>query len=330
MLYRAVRPLLFALDPETAHEFSLRSLDCLERMGAGALAASRAPDLPVRVMGLEFPNPVGLAAGLDKNGEHIDGLASLGFGFLEVGGVTPRPQPGNPKPRLFRLPEAGAVINRLGFNNLGVDALVENIRRARYRGVLGINIGKNFDTPIERAADDYLACLRKVYPVAGFVTANVSSPNTKNLRNLQQGDELDALLATLVAERDSLAAKHGNRVPLLVKVAPDLDDAGIEVIAACVAARGIDGVIATNTTLSREGVGHLARASEQGGTLRCAAQGARHRGHCEVPPRPARFGADHRCRRHRERRRRAREARRGRKPGTALHRAALPGAGTRR
>ena len=265
MLYRAVRPLLFALDPERAHGLGLKSLDVLARLGAASLLASPAPCLPVRVMGLDFPNPVGLAAGLDKNGEHIDGLAALGFGFLEIGAVTPRPQPGNPKPRLFRIPEAEALINRLGFNNDGVQALTENIRRSRYRGILGVNVGKNSDTANERAADDYVACLRKVYSLASFVTANVSSPNTKDLRALQQTDELDALLAALAAERDRLAKQHGKRVPLAVKVAPDVDDAGIEAIADRVAARGIDAVIATNTTVSREGVGHLPASREPGG-----------------------------------------------------------------
>src|SRR5467141_5192245 len=178
MLYRAVRPLLFALDPERAHGFGLKSLDVLARLGAASLAASPAPRVPVRVMGLEFPNPVGLAAGLDKNGEHIDSLAALGFGFIEVGTVTPRPQPGNPAPRLFRIPGARAIVNRMGFNNDGVERLLDNVARARYRGILGINIGKNFDTPNERAAEDYLACLRKVYRYASFVTANVSSTNT--------------------------------------------------------------------------------------------------------------------------------------------------------
>ena len=221
--------------------------------------------MPVRVMGLDFPNPVGLAAGLDKNGEHIDGLAALGFGFVEVGAVTPRPQPGNPRPRLFRLPEAEALINRLGFNNDGVEVLTENIRRSRYRGILGVNVGKNFDTPNERAHEDYIACLRKVYAHASFVTANISSPNTKDLRSLQRAGRLDALLGALAAERDSLAEQYGKRVPLAVKVAPDLDELGIEAIADRVAARGIDAVIATNTTVSREGVGHLPAGREAGG-----------------------------------------------------------------
>jgi len=265
MLYRAVRPLLFALDPETAHGLSLKSLDLLARLGAASLAATPAPRVPVRVMGLDFPNPVGLAAGLDKDGEHIDALAALGFGFIELGAVTPRAQPGNPRPRLFRLPEAEALINRLGFNNRGADVLVENIRRSGYRGVVGVNIGKNSDTPNERAHEDYIACLRKVYAHASFVTANISSPNTKDLRSLQQADGLDALLVSLTAERDLLAKRYGNRIPLAVKVAPDLDDAGIETIADRVAARGIDAVIATNTTVSREGVVHLRASREQGG-----------------------------------------------------------------
>jgi len=265
MLYRALRPLLFALDPERAHGLSLKSLDVLARLGIASLAATSAPRVPVRVMGLDFPNPVGLAAGLDKDGKHIDGLGALGFGFLEIGAVTPRPQPGNPPPRLFRLPEAEALINRLGFNNDGVDALTENIRRSRYRGILGINVGKNFDTPNERAADDYLACLRKVYPHATFVTANVSSPNTTDLRALQGPDNFDHLIAALATERDALAKRYGNRVPLAVKIAPDMNDAGIEMIADRVAARGIDAVIATNTTVSREGVGHLRASREPGG-----------------------------------------------------------------
>jgi len=265
MLYRALRPLLFALDPETAHRFSLGSLDVLARIGAASLVACAAPRMPVRVMGLEFPNPVGLAAGLDKNGEHIDGLAALGFGFLEIGAVTPRAQPGNARPRLFRLREAEALINRLGFNNDGVEALTENIRRSRYRGILGINVGKNFDTPNERATDDYLACLRKVYPHATFVTANVSSPNTTDLRALQGPDNFDHLIAALATERDALAKRYGNRVPLAVKIAPDMNDAGIEMIADRVAARGIDAVIATNTTVSRDGVEHLPASRERGG-----------------------------------------------------------------
>jgi dihydroorotate dehydrogenase len=265
MLYSAVRPLLFALDPETAHCATLASLDALNRLGAASFLATAAPKIPVRAMGLDFPNPVGLAAGMDKDGAHIDGLSALGFGFIEVGAVTPRPQPGNPRPRLFRLPEAEALINRLGFNNSGADALVENIRRSRYRGVLGVNIGRNFDTPNERAADDYVACLRKVHAHASFVTANISSPNTKDLRALQRSDGLDGLLAALTAERDRLARERGKRLPLAVKVAPDLDDAAIEGIADRIVARGIDAVIATNTTVSRTGVEHLRGSHEPGG-----------------------------------------------------------------
>ena len=265
MLYRAMRPFLFGLDPELAHRLSLASLDALHRLGLSRLVTGAAPKLPVRAMGLEFPNPVGLAPGLDKNGEHIDALASLGFGYLEIGCVTPRPQPGNPRPRLFRLPEAEAIINRMGFNNAGADRVVENIRRSRYRGILGINIGKNFDTPIERAAEDYVACLRKVYPVAGFVTANISSPNTKDLRSLQGGGELDALLEAIMRERDALARTHGRSVPLAVKIAPDLDDAAIEALAGRLLAHRVDAVIATNTTVSRQGVEHLPHGREQGG-----------------------------------------------------------------
>ena len=265
MLYRAMRPFLFGLDPELAHRLSLASLDTLHRLGLSRLAAGAAPKLPVRAMGLEFPNPVGLAPGLDKNGEHIDALASLGFGFLEIGAVTPRPQAGNAKPRLFRLPQAEAVINRLGFNNIGVDRVVENVRRSGYRGILGVNIGKNFDTPVESAADDYLVCLRKVYPVASFVTANVSSPNTRDLRSLQGAKELDALLGVLVHERDTMATKAGRRVPLALKIAPDLDDEAIRTIADLLLAHRVDAVIATNTTTSRQGVTNLPHGGEPGG-----------------------------------------------------------------
>jgi len=264
MLYCLARPLLFALDPETAHELTIQGL-----ARAGGLlrlaAPAPVPCEPRTVMGIEFPNPLGLAAGLDKNGEAIDGLAALGFGFIEIGTVTPRPQPGNPKPRLFRLPEAQGIINRMGFNNHGVDALIENVKRAEYKGVLGINIGKNFDTPIERAADDYLICLRKVYAYASYVTVNISSPNTKDLRALQGADELDALLAVLKTEQKALADQHGKYVPLALKIAPDLDGDQIVAIADLLLRHGIDGVIATNTTISREGVSHLPHGNETGG-----------------------------------------------------------------
>jgi dihydroorotate dehydrogenase len=216
-------------------------------------------------MGIAFQNPVGLAAGLDKNGEYIDALAGLGFGFIEVGTVTPREQPGNPLPRVFRLPKAGALINRMGFNSAGVDRLVENVRRSTWRGVLGINIGKNFDTPIERAADDYLACLRKVYGVASYVTINISSPNTKGLRSLQDAQQLDALLAAIRAERDMLADSHGKRVPVALKIAPDLDLSQVSAVADLLGKHGIDAVIATNTTIGRENLAGVAHAAEAGG-----------------------------------------------------------------
>jgi dihydroorotate dehydrogenase len=216
-------------------------------------------------MGLKFPNRVGLAAGLDKNGDHIDALAALGFGFVEVGTVTPRPQPGNPRPRMFRLPQANAIINRLGFNNLGVDYMVANLRRMRFRGVLGVNIGKNFDTPIDAAEGDYLLCLERVYAYASYVTINISSPNTKNLRQLQAGDALEKLLGAIVRTRDRLARAHGRRMPLALKIAPDLTDEEIGAIAALLVSHGIDAVIATNTTLSRKTVEGLAHADEAGG-----------------------------------------------------------------
>jgi len=261
-MYRLLRPLLFGLDPETAHHLTFNALDAASRLG---LVRQRVPPSPRLVMGLEFPNPVGLAAGLDKNGDHLDGVAALGFGFIEVGTVTPRPQPGNPPPRLFRLPAAVAIINRMGFNNAGVDALVENVRRARYRGILGINIGKNFDTPVARAADDFLACLRKAYPHAGYIAVNISSPNTPGLRTLQNAGELKELLAALTRERADLSQRHGRRVPLAVKIAPDLEPGQIAEVARLLADHGADAVIATNTTLSRDGVEGLPHAREAGG-----------------------------------------------------------------
>ena len=263
MSYRLLRPLLFRLDAEAAHDATLRLLD----LGAALHLplAPVPPRSPVRVMGLEFPNPVGLAAGLDKNGAHIDALGRLGFGFLEVGTVTPRPQPGNPHPRLFRIPEARAVINRMGFNNLGVDRLVHNVRTARYRGVLGINLGKNFDTPIERAGADYLACMRKVYALASYLTINISSPNTTDLRRLQEPDELDRLLGELKAEQARLADRHGRYVPMALKIAPDLAPDQVQYIAERLLAHAVDAVIATNTTLSRDGVEGLPHNRESGG-----------------------------------------------------------------
>jgi dihydroorotate dehydrogenase len=264
-MYTLLRPLLFSLDAESAHHLTLESLRLAAGSGMLRPCIAAVPPLPRRVMGIDFPNPVGLAAGLDKNGDYIDALAGLGFGFIEIGTVTPRPQPGNPRPRMFRLPAAQAVINRMGFNNNGVDVLLANVQRARYRGVLGINIGKNFDTPIERAADDYLACLRKVYTSASYVTVNISSPNTKNLRQLQQSDELGLLLGALKDERARLADRHGRRVPLALKIAPDLDAEQIAVIADLLVAHGIDAVIATNTTLAKDAVANLHHGAETGG-----------------------------------------------------------------
>lgn len=265
MMYSLLNPLLFRLEPETAHHATLDALNKAQHCGMLSLLAPNVPDDPRTVMGLHFANPVGLAAGLDKDGAYIDALAALGFGFIEVGTVTPLPQPGNPRPRLFRLPEARAIINRMGFNNHGVDALVENVKRAKFRGILGINIGKNAVTPIEHAAEDYLTCLRKVYTHASYVTVNISSPNTESLRQLQGGDELDALLAQLKDEQARLADLHGKYVPLTVKIAPDLEQDEINEIAARLVRHRVDGVIATNTTLSRIGVMHLPHGRETGG-----------------------------------------------------------------
>ena len=268
MTYALLRSFLFCLDPETAHGLGLSGIDFLHRAGLAGLLAKPVPPSPVKVMGLTFPNPVGLAAGLDKNGEHVDALAALGFGSIEIGTVTPRPQPGNPKPRMFRIPERQAIINRMGFNNHGVDRLLANIadsRFARDGGILGINIGKNFDTPIEKAADDYLTCLSRVYTAASYVAVNISSPNTKNLRELQKDEALDALLAALKAEQERLADRHGRYVPLALKIAPDLDDPQIGSIADLLRQHRMDAVIATNTTLSREEVKGLPHADEAGG-----------------------------------------------------------------
>lgn len=267
--YPLARPLLFALDAERAHELTLRSLDLLQSAGALSLATGPVVSDPVELMGLKFGNRVGLAAGLDKNARHIDALGSLGFGFIEVGTVTPRAQPGNPKPRMFRLPSHQALINRLGFNNEGVDAFVEHVRKAQWpRGdsnVLGLNIGKNAATPIEQAAADYLFCLERVYPYADYVTINVSSPNTRDLRRLQREDELDGLLGRLTDARALLADRHGRRVPLLLKIAPDLQDEQVDAIADKLQRHRIDGVIATNTTVSREAVAGTRHADETGG-----------------------------------------------------------------
>jgi dihydroorotate dehydrogenase len=267
-LYALARPLLFSLDAETAHDLTLPALNRAASLGLTGIVRKPQPD-PRTVMGITFPNPVGLAAGLDKDGRYIDGLAALGFGSIEIGTVTPRAQAGNPRPRMFRLPGARGIINRMGFNNGGVDAFVANVQASRFyqerQGVLGLNIGKNADTPIERAADDYVECLRKVYPYASYVTVNISSPNTKNLRQLQDASELDALLAQLKGEQARLADQHGRYVPLALKIAPDIDADQIHNIAAALIRHRIDGVIATNTTLARRDVEGQRHAAEQGG-----------------------------------------------------------------
>lgn len=263
-MYRLARRALFALDPEKAHALTLTSLARTASLNA-RLFGARVPSSPRRVMGLDFPNPVGLAAGLDKDGRCVDGLGVLGFGFLEIGTVTPRPQPGNPRPRVFRVPEAGALINRLGFNNDGVEAMLERLAVRRYRGILGINIGKNATTPLAQAADDYLWALERVYPQADYVTVNISSPNTVGLRDLQAGAALDALLADLKAAQQRLADQHGRYVPLAVKVAPDLDAAALQTMADSFRRAAVDAVIATNTTISRPGLGGYPLAEQQGG-----------------------------------------------------------------
>ena len=264
-MYGLARPFLFALDAETAHGVGLKAIEAAYRCGANPLFARRPAPLVTRAFGLEFANPVGLAAGLDKNGEHVDALLALGFGSVEVGTVTPRAQPGNPRPRMFRLPDQQAVINRLGFNNDGVDALVNNVSRARRRGIVGINIGKNALTPIQRAADDYLFCLERVYALADYVTVNISSPNTAGLRELQNDDALRALIGTLREAQEKLAGQHGKRTPMLLKIAPDLEDAQIDSIARILLDAAVDGVIATNTTVSRTAIRGHRLENETGG-----------------------------------------------------------------
>ena len=268
MLYPLIRKFFFSLDAENAHGIGMSGVSLLSATGLGCVLSKSVPACPVDVMGLKFPNPVGLAAGLDKNGDHIDGLAALGFGFLEIGTITPRPQPGNPRPRLFRIPEKQAIINRMGFNNEGVDKLIANVKAANFTkkgGILGINIGKNFDTPIEKAADDYLACLERVYSLASYITVNISSPNTKNLRELQKDEALDALLAPLKKAQARLADQHGRYVPMTLKIAPDLDPVQITGIADLLRRHRMDGVIATNTTVARTGVEGMKNAEETGG-----------------------------------------------------------------
>jgi dihydroorotate dehydrogenase len=264
MRYSLLRPLLFRLDPEASHDLTLKLLRLGHTLGVSRVIARRVAGKPCLIMGLDFPNRVGLAAGLDKNAEYIGALAGIGFGFIEVGTVTPRPQPGNPRPRLFRVPQAQAIINRMGFNNQGVDRLIENIRRSRYQGILGINIGKNADTPMEYSADDYLACMRKVYPHASYIAVNISSPNTRDLRSLQKKTELDALLGLLKEEQKKLGKLFGKHVPLVLKIAPDLGAQEISDIAALLIEHKIEGVIATNTTTEDDGV---VRYSKEAGAI---------------------------------------------------------------
>ncbi|RAP57638.1 quinone-dependent dihydroorotate dehydrogenase [Oleiagrimonas sp. MCCC 1A03011] len=263
--YELFRPLLFALNPEAAHGLGLYALGVAQRSGFAHRIAPPPKDLPVRAFGIDFPNPVGLAAGLDKNAEHLDALGALGFGSIEVGTVTPRAQAGNPKPRLFRLPEHEAIINRMGFNNAGIDALVRNVEQSRYDGVLGINIGKNRDTPNEQAVNDYLHGLRRAYGLASYITVNISSPNTKGLRDLQKDTQLEAFIGRLREEQELLGSQHDARKPMLLKIAPDLDDKELDAMAAVLEKSGIDGVICTNTTLDRSGVQGAPHADEAGG-----------------------------------------------------------------
>jgi dihydroorotate dehydrogenase len=265
MLYQLARYAMFRMDPELSHELALAGMNLVANLGLHRLMGARVENSPVEVMGIRFPNPVGLAAGLDKNGIAIDGLAAMGFGFIEVGTVTPRPQAGNPKPRLFRIPEHMAIINRMGFNNQGVDQLLRNIERSRFDGVLGINIGKNKDTPNERADEDYIYCLRKVYARASYITVNISSPNTPGLRTLQFGESLNSLLNRLKLEQARQARLHDKYVPIAVKIAPDMTDEEITTVAKALKTYELDGVVATNTTLSRDGVEDSPLRHEDGG-----------------------------------------------------------------
>lgn len=271
-LYSLARPFLFGFDPEQAHDLTIDGLARTQNTPLACAYSSARVDDPVVIAGLRFPNRVGLAAGLDKNARCIDAFSAMGFGFAEIGTVTPKPQPGNPKPRMFRLPQRDALINRLGFNNDGLEAFLANVKRARFRQsstkapmLLGLNIGKNASTPIERAVDDYLVCLDGVYTHADYVVINISSPNTANLRTLQSDEALDALLGAIADKREALSARHGRRVPLFVKIAPDLDETQVGVIAAALRRHGMDGVIATNTTLARDAVAGLPHAEETGG-----------------------------------------------------------------
>ena len=264
-MYDILRPLLFKLDAETAHRATLYALGVAQRSGFSRWIAKPPADLPTKVFGITFPNPVGLAAGLDKNAEHLDALDALGFGFIEVGTVTPKPQPGNERPRLFRLPRHEAIINRMGFNNAGVDALVRNVQQSGYHGVLGINIGKNKDTPNEKAVSDYLLCLTRVYEHASYVTVNISSPNTQGLRDLQEEATLRRFISVLREAQERLGSQHGRRKPMLLKIAPDLGEAELDAIAEVLLHAGIDGVICSNTTIDHAAVADDPHGNEVGG-----------------------------------------------------------------
>jgi len=264
-IYSWIRRILFLLDAEVSHNLSLSALKWLNRFGLLHLFVRTPKVKPLQVMGLDFPNPVGLAAGLDKNGDYIKALANLGFGFIEIGTVTPRPQPGNPKPRMFRLPQARAIINRMGFNNKGVAHLLKQVKKAGHKGIIGINIGKNFDTPMEKAIDDYLYGLQQVYAYADYISVNISSPNTANLRQLQQGEEFSQLLKGLAEERAALQLQYQRYVPIAVKIAPDLDEEQVVEIAQAIKQSKLDAVIATNTTITRDQVSGLPHANEAGG-----------------------------------------------------------------
>ena len=265
MSHQLIRSLLFKFDAEFSHDLTLKALSLSNKMGLLSFLKAPHPSKLRTVMGIPFQNPVGLAAGLDKNASHIDALGKLGFGFIEVGTITPRPQPGNPRPRLFRLPEVQGIINRFGFNNIGVDAAVENIRLSKYKGVLGINIGKNFDTPIERAAEDYILCMKKVYQYANYIAVNISSPNTKNLRDLQETKALNILLGQLKQEQTRLNDYYGRYVPIALKISPDLTPKHLDAISKSIIKNRIDGVIATNTTVNRDSVSDLSNGKEAGG-----------------------------------------------------------------
>ncbi len=332
--YALARPFLFGLDPEVAHELTLGALARTQSTPLSWAYCNGAIDDPITLAGLQFPNRVGLAAGLDKNAHCIDGLGAMGFGFVEVGTVTPKPQPGNPKPRMFRLPQANALINRLGFNNDGLDAFLTNVQRAACRQknsrsamLLGLNIGKNAATPIERATDDYLICLDGVYPHADYVTVNISSPNTKNLRALQSDAALDALLGAIAARREELTRQHGKRTPIFVKIAPDLSPEQVAVIAATLQRHGMDGVVATNTTLSREAVAGMPHAEEAGGLSGAPVLAMSNRVISQLRDALGKE-RDHWCRRHHERGRCGEQDQSRRRRGADLHRPDLPGPGS--